>query len=65
MNKWWGYLHVEGTLHVKRYFGQIDIDEAYGSPFVRLVAGPWDCKDREEALKKLKKAIFYRKKVHN
>jgi len=64
MNKWWGYLHTEGTLHVKRYFGPMDIDEAYESPFVSLVAGPWECKDREEALKKLKKTIHYRKRTN-
>ena len=64
MNEWWGYLHTEGTLHVKRYFDQEDIDEAYESPFVSLVAGPWECEGREEALKKLKKAIHYRKKIN-
>ena len=57
MNKWWGYLHVEGTLHVKIYFGPIDISEAQGSPFVDIVAGPWECDSREEAIKKLKESI--------
>jgi len=57
MNKWWGYLHVEGTLQVKRYFGPMDITEAKESPFVDIVAGPWECENREEALKKLKKYI--------
>jgi len=38
MNKWWGYIHENGTLHVKRFFGAEDIWEAEASPFVRSVA---------------------------
>lgn len=57
MNKWWGYLHVEGTLHVKRYFDMQDLNEAQESPFVKFLAGPWECKDREEALEKLKEEL--------
>lgn len=54
MNKWWGYFHKEGTLHVKRYFGPEDITEANESPFVDIAAGPWEVGSKEEALKKLK-----------
>jgi len=57
MNKWWGYLHTEGTLQVKRYFGPMDISEAQGSPFVDIIAGPWECKNREEAIEKLKESV--------
>jgi len=57
MNQWWGYLHVEGTLHVKIYFGPEDISEAWESPFVNTVFGPWECSGREEALEKLKDGI--------
>ena len=39
--EWWGYLHVEGTLQVKRYFGPRDIEEAHESPFVDMVHGPF------------------------
>jgi len=56
-NKWWGYLHVNGTLHVKIYFGELDITEAWESPFVAVVAGPWVCENREEAIKKLSGAV--------
>lgn len=58
MNKWWGYLHVEGTLHVKRFFGSEDILEAHESSFASLVAGPWECSGSEEALEKLKESIY-------
>ena len=54
MNKWWGYLHKENTLQVKRYFGPEDIAEAHSSPFVKFVAGPWEVANREEALEKLR-----------
>jgi hypothetical protein len=57
MNQWWGYVHNEGTLHVKRYFDLEDIIEAQGSPFVLVVAGPWECNDREEALERLKSSV--------
>lgn len=56
-NKWWGYLHVENSLHVKVYFSEEDIKEAKESPFVKHIAGPWECDGREEALEKLKASI--------
>lgn len=49
--EWWGYLHVEGTLQVKRYFGPRDIKEAQESPFVDIVHGPFLAQDRDDALK--------------
>lgn len=57
MNKWWGYLHENNTLQVKRFFDQEDLIEARQSPFVKAVFGPLECKDREDALKKLKTNI--------
>jgi len=51
---WWGYLHVNGSLQVKRYFDEIDITEAWESPFVQRVYGPWECTGREDALKHLR-----------
>jgi hypothetical protein len=39
MHRWWGYLHTDGTIHVKRYFGDPrDIEEARMSEFcIRVV----------------------------
>jgi len=51
---WWGYLHSNGSLHVKRYFSREDIDEAVESPFVWATFGPWPCEDREDAILKCK-----------
>lgn len=56
---WWGYLHTSGTLQVKRYFGPLDLQEAYESPFVDKVRGPWAVVSREEALTKLREELNY------
>lgn len=55
MNKWWGYLHNNGEIQVKRYFGDpLDIKEASESPFVRRVIRPFDATDRQDAINKIK-----------
>lgn len=57
MIEWWGYLHMDGSLHVKPYFGPEDIAEAWESPFVNTVFGPWKCGSRKGALGLLKESI--------
>jgi hypothetical protein len=32
--KYWAYIHINGTLQVKKYFGQYQIDNAIESSFV-------------------------------
>jgi hypothetical protein len=52
-NQWYGYLHENGSLHVKRYDpvqGPGDIREALDSDFVSHLVGPFDANTREEAL---------------
>ncbi len=51
--QWWGYIHTNGQLQIKRYFGPRDITEALESPFVRTAFGPVEANSREEAQKKL------------
>ena len=51
MNKWWGYLHTNGSIQVKRYFDRRDLEEAEESPFVSSYCPPFDAENREEALK--------------
>lgn len=46
---WWGYLHVNGGLHLKRYFGREDIRQATESPFVDEAYGPFEADTRDEA----------------
>lgn len=56
MNLWWGYLHINGTVQVKRAFGnptlnERDLDEARESPFVSRVFSPFEAESREAAIK--------------
>lgn len=56
--RWYGYLHNNGTLHVRRYigdFGESDIEECRASPFVREVFGPFDARTQHLAKLKLDK----------
>lgn len=48
--KWWGYRHVEGSIHVKRYFDDRDIGDAWDSDFVQMVTSPFAASNRAEAL---------------
>lgn len=52
-NLWYGYLHVNGTVQVKRWFpttGHLDLEEALESPFVQKVHGPVPADNRKQAL---------------
>jgi hypothetical protein len=55
---WWGYVHKEGTLQAKRYFGAEDINEAHESPFCIFVHGPFKAKNRDQALDIVKNAAL-------
>lgn len=50
-NRWWGYLHINGTIQAKRFFSGLDVSEAMDSDFVLRVHGPFEAEGREEALK--------------
>lgn len=51
---WWGYIHVDGSLHAKRYFDDACISEAAESPFVDTIFTPSNY-SREEIIAKMKK----------
>jgi len=58
--EWYGYVHVDGGLHIRRYFTEQqagDIDEAIESDFVAKVIGPFMAPNRAAALKFLRKAV--------
>lgn len=58
LNLWWGYVHQSGTIHVKRYFDERDIEEANESPFCALVTqAPYQAIDRDDAIEKLKQIL--------
>ena len=50
MNKWWGYLHTNGSIQAKRFFDARDLEDARESPFVAAYLAPFDAEDRDKAL---------------
>jgi len=53
MNMWWGYLHSNGTIQVKRWFGDHAdyTTDCQDNPFVQRVVPPFEAASREEALR--------------
>ena len=49
---WWGYLHSNNTMQVKRWFGDHKdyTDDCIGNPFVLQVVRPFEADTREEAI---------------
>jgi hypothetical protein len=56
---WWGYLHQNGTIQVKRWFGDHKdyTDDCYGNEFVQKVVPPFTAANREEAIKILEQRL--------
>lgn len=48
---WWAYLHQNGTVQVKRWFGDHAdyTDDCYGNPFVLSVVPPFPAATRKMA----------------
>jgi hypothetical protein len=48
---WWGYQHQNGSVQVKRWFGDHKdyTDDCEGNPFVRRVIPPFEAETRIEA----------------
>lgn len=48
---WWGYLHVDGSIHAKRWFGDVKdyTEDCEGNEFVECVVRPFPCLSREDA----------------
>ena len=63
MNEWWGYIHTNKSIQVKRYFSKLDTDEANESPFVSKVYGPFKAKDRADAIEIIRKKYIKTKQV--
>ena len=56
---WWGYLHENGTIQVKRWLGDHRdyTDDCIGNRFVLQVVRPFSAETREQALEIIKKHI--------
>lgn len=50
---WFGYIHVDGSIKLKKFFTELEIEEALASPFVKEAFGPWHCDSRQEAAEKM------------
>ena len=50
---WWGYRHINGSYQVKRYFNELDLQDAEESNMVGRVFQPFPSKGREEALEEI------------
>ena len=48
---WWGYLHANGSIHVKRWFGDVKdyTEDCEGNDFVQRVVPPFIAANRDEA----------------
>jgi hypothetical protein len=49
--QYWGYVHINGNLIIKRYFDQRDVEDAKVSEFVYKVIPPFYARSKEEAEK--------------
>lgn len=56
---WWGYLHANGSIQVKRWFGDHGdyTTDCHGNDFVQMVVPPFHANSREEALEHIKRVI--------
>jgi hypothetical protein len=52
VTEWWGYLHSNGTVQLKRYLGDPRdyTEDCEGNDFVQRVVPPFKANTREEAL---------------
>lgn len=58
MNRWWGYVHTNGSFHLKSYWDSRDIEEANESPFCQIVVGPVFSDSRDRAIAALHQEII-------
>ena len=60
---WWGYLHQNGSIQVKRWFGDHAdyTDDCQGNPFVQKVVKPFAADSREKAVEEITKQLTNRK----
>ena len=56
---WWGYLHANGSIQVKRWFGDHKdyTEDCEGNDFVLHVVKPFEANSEEEAWKILTKQL--------
>jgi len=57
--KWWGYLHSNGSIQLKRWFGDVKdyTEDCENNPFTVRVIEPFEAETREAAYEKLKERL--------
>jgi hypothetical protein len=58
MNKWWGYIHTDSSIHAKRYFDEKDLSEAVESDFVDRICPVFKAETSVEAFKHVRDFFF-------
>jgi hypothetical protein len=58
MNKWWGYIHTDDSIHAKRYFDEGDLREARESDFVDRICPPFEAETPADAFKHVRDFFF-------
>lgn len=60
---WWGYLHQNGTIQVKRWFGDHKdyTEDCDGNDFVQRVVTPFAAPTREDAVRHIEMQLGVRK----
>ena len=58
---WWGYLHQNGSVQVKRWFGDHKdyTEDCEGNDFVQQVVRPFAADTREQATDIITNALLY------
>lgn len=56
---WWGYLHQNGSIQVKRWFGDHKdyTDDCEGNDFVQRVVRPFEAPTRERAIETITRQL--------
>jgi len=57
---WWGYLHSNGQVQVKRWFGDVKdyTEDCEGNDFVQQVVPPFKADSKEMAYELICKQVF-------
>ena len=60
MKQWWGYLHLNGTLQLKYYTGDVHdyTTDCDNSDFVTIVIEPFEAPDRDSAMEILRQRVY-------
>lgn len=56
-NLWWGYKDIGDNIHVKKYLGEMDYEEAMDNPSCNFIVEPFEARNKSEAFEIIKTLI--------